>query len=123
MPQASGGKSARAELLRVLIGPPANRIDLSGGSRLLFSACQIHNCDDKGALVTDINGNILAAGVIHDEQDTGPVLTVYVRNKGLRAEMQTVMMDWAKKEMDAQAKISGDSKRVIEKVDFEFPKS
>ena len=116
-PGVTDRNSAADDLMRVLDGPPQSRLDLPSG-RYLFSACQAHNCEDKGALILTGTGEIAAAAILHYPNYPTPVLTVFVREGGERAEIEGPIRNWAQTQLDDFHKLTGDPRVLIADVRF-----
>ncbi|MDR6116306.1 MULTISPECIES: hypothetical protein [unclassified Sphingomonas] len=85
----------------VLGGPPDARRDLPDGSHL-FTACRVHSCDEKGAILLDPQGEIHAIAVISYHCGRGPKpceslpqLDLFVRNRKAIDGAQRHLSQWA----------------------------
>jgi len=87
----------------------------------LFSACQIHNCDDKGLLIVRSTGEVIAAGIIHYRKYPEPILTVFLRDADERSKIENIAKNWAQEQLDAQSAQSSEPKRIIGDIEIRLP--
>lgn len=111
------------DAFEVLSGPPNDRQSLANGW-ILFGACRAHSCPEKGAVLLDPVGKILAVGMIGyrcGEPDPGAQkpcykdawLTVYMARTAPEQTVRSTMSDWAKAELDAQPKSAGENPTTV----------
>ncbi|WP_407351420.1 hypothetical protein [Luteimonas sp. R10] len=96
-----------SEQLLLAMGIPDNadgtskRLASVGGGLSLQTGCRQHNCQEKGAVVTDQSGNVVGAGLIHfrckeSGCDRKPILTIFASGRlSSSAEPERVLLDWA----------------------------
>jgi hypothetical protein len=101
---------------RVLDGPSLARVDLPG-DLYLFSACQAHNCDDKGAVVVRHDGAIIGTGILHYPNYPSAVLTLFIRTATDRPSMEPILTDWAQSQFDAMHALENQEKQPISGVE------
>jgi len=90
--------SAGSDAITVLGGPPDDPKPLPGGVTMV-SACQAHNCEEKGAMVIDAGGRIAAIGILNHHCGSGcdlrhPLLSLFVAPNGARAAIMNAVKSW-----------------------------
>jgi hypothetical protein len=116
-PGVTAKSKAFEDMERVLDGPPLDRTDLPGDLSL-FSACQAHNCDEKGAVVTRRDGAIIGTGILHYPDYPTAVLTVFIRDPKNRVFVEPVLTGWAQTQLDAAHLLTNEPKQAISNVEF-----
>ncbi|MDR3441316.1 hypothetical protein [Telmatospirillum sp.] len=116
-PGVSAKAKASQDMERVLDGPPLDRVDLPG-NLYLFSACQAHNCDEKGAVVTGRDGSIIATGILHYPKYPAPTLTLFIRDQQDRALVEPALTNWAQSQLDAIHALVNEPKQAITDIEF-----
>jgi hypothetical protein len=102
------------QLMTALGGPPFDRIDLGDGF-FVSVACSIDNCGERGAVVMDETGRIVAAGLIgyrcRDDPEPGcdhmPVAYAFIDRDLQHDRAEPILTEWAAmslKEVDTTKK-------------------
>lgn len=99
-----------AEQLHLALGGPPDEPRRLADGNWLFTACRAHSCMEKGAIVVDARGAIVAAGLLNFRCGTGRnpcsdnwALDIFVRSETVAAgEAGHAIRAWAR-EMEAQA--------------------
>lgn len=118
----SPGATLADQLRLALGGPPEEPRRLADGSRL-FAACRAHSCMEKGAIVVDARGEIVAAGLLNfrcgrrNRCGDGWVLDIFVPQQAARSSAPAdAIRAWAR-EMEAQAPATGLGRYRIERTE------
>jgi hypothetical protein len=90
------------QMFTVLGGPPDPPVRI--GNRFRFTSCQAHNCGEKGAVVLEPDGQLLAFAILHSNcaESRGPsvcfvhmTLTVFFRDP-VEQNVIDNLSDWAR---------------------------
>lgn len=92
----------------VLHGPPDEPVRI--GDPYRFTACREHSCDEKGALVLETDGRIVATAILHTACGTrsredcinGSILTVFARDPAHAKPVTDNLVAWAKSKVDGR---------------------
>jgi hypothetical protein len=90
------------QMFTVLGGPPDPPVRI--GNRFRFTSCEAHNCGEKGAVILEPDGQLLAFAILHSNcaESHGPsdcfahmTLTVFIRDPVAQNVIDN-LSDWAR---------------------------
>jgi|GEM_PF-2347726 hypothetical protein len=95
------------QLMTALSGPPFDQIDLGNGYSV-YVACRAHNCGERGAVIMDKTGRIVAAGLMgyrcREEPtpacDDLPVAYAFIDGDLGKSVAEPVFVEWAAMSFD-----------------------
>lgn len=77
------------------LGGPPDAIRKLDENTLLASACRLHSCFEKAAMVVNLETKQAMFALIHYLDNGDGRMTVYYRDRGFRARHATALIEWA----------------------------